>query len=67
MLNTLRTTMIVSITAKTARPKPKTIGKTMIPIITPKVIFNIPTRLMNCSTHTGLYNYAKTKINSPIT
>ncbi len=54
----LKATMIASITAKTAKPKAKTIGKTMIPIITPKVIFNIPTRLMSCSIHTGLYNYA---------
>ena len=54
----LKATMMANITTKTARPTPKTIGNNMIPIITPKVIFNIPTRLMSCSNHTCLYNYA---------
>ena len=53
--------MIASITTNTAKPKPKTIGKAMIPIITPKVIFNILIRLMSCGNHTGLYNYANKK------
>ena len=50
--------MIASITTNIARPKPKTIGKTIIPIIIPKVIFSSLIRLMSCSNHTGLYNYA---------
>ena len=43
--------MIANIITKIARPRPKTSGKPIIPIITPKVIFNILIRPMSCNNH----------------